>query len=104
MKTVKIGALRNGLSAYLRDVQRGEEVIVCDRDKPVARILPIRDSAADDGDFDFEKHRADMIARGRMRPPIDPTPMDWEAFDALPKPNVSYEDAMEAINWAKGER
>lgn len=103
MKTVKIGALKNKLSSYLRDVQRGEEVIVCDRDKPVARILPIREASADESAFDYEKHKADMIARGKMRPPIDPTPMDWEAFDALPAPVVSAEDAKAALDWVRGE-
>ncbi len=107
MKTVKIGALKNQLSSYLRDVQRGEEVIVCDREKPVARIIPIRDPAAtvsDDAEFDYEKYRAGLIAQGRMHPPIDPTPIDWDAFDALPKPTVSAEASAEAIRWAKGNR
>lgn len=95
MKTVKIGALRNDLSGYLRYVRQGEEVIVCDRDKPVARILPIRSSS-------FDEHTAKLIARGILRPPIDPTPMDWDAFDALPAPTVSAEASAEAIRWAKG--
>lgn len=97
MKTVKIGALKNHLSSYLRDVQRGDEVIVCDRNKPVARIVPIRDSSLDGT-------RDKLIARGILRPPIDPTPMDWDAFDALPAPTVSAEAAAEAIRWAKGNR
>ena len=42
MKTVNIGTLKNKLSAYLQDVRNGEEVIVQDRKKPIARIVPIR--------------------------------------------------------------
>lgn len=104
MKTVNIGTLKNQLSAYLHYVRSGEEIIVRDRNKPVARIVPIRDSARDSSGFDFEKHKADLIARGILRPPIDPAPMDWDAFDALPKPTVSAEAAAEAIRWAKGNR
>ena len=38
MKTVKIGELKNRLSYYLRRVQRGESILVCDRDRVIARI------------------------------------------------------------------
>ena len=37
-KTVKIAELKNRLSHYLRRVQRGESILVCDRDRIVARI------------------------------------------------------------------
>jgi prevent-host-death family protein len=36
VKTVKIAELRNRLSYYLRRVQRGESILVCDRD----RVIP----------------------------------------------------------------
>jgi prevent-host-death family protein len=96
MKTVKIGALKNELSAYLRYVKQGEEVIVCDRDTPVARIVPIHASSVGE-----EATR--RIPRKGIRPPIDPTPMDWDAFDALPAPTVSAEDAKAALDWVRGE-
>src|SRR5258708_9298393 len=40
MRTVKIGDLKAQLSAHIQFVREGEEVLVCDRDKPVARIIP----------------------------------------------------------------
>jgi prevent-host-death family protein len=40
MKRVKIAELKAGLSAYLAAVRNGEEVIVCDRATPVARLMP----------------------------------------------------------------
>ena len=100
MKSVKIGELKNHLSAYLKDVQRGEEVIVCDNNKPVARILPFPKATAGS----YEAERQELIARGVLRPRQNTEPMDWVAFDALPGPVVSAEDAKEAIDWAKGER
>jgi antitoxin (DNA-binding transcriptional repressor) of toxin-antitoxin stability system len=38
MKTVKIAELKNRLSYYLRRVQRGESLLVCVRDRVIARI------------------------------------------------------------------
>jgi antitoxin (DNA-binding transcriptional repressor) of toxin-antitoxin stability system len=35
---VKIAELKNRLSYYLRRVQRGESILVCDRDRVIARI------------------------------------------------------------------
>jgi len=37
---VKIAQFKNGLSRYLRSVQRGGEIIVKDRDTPIARVVP----------------------------------------------------------------
>ena len=38
MKTATITETKNGLSALLGEVQRGETIVVLDRDRPVARI------------------------------------------------------------------
>ena len=38
MKPVKIAELKNRLSYYLRLVQRGESILVADRDRVIARI------------------------------------------------------------------
>lgn len=39
-KTVKVAELKAQLSAYLRSARLGHSVIVCDRETPVARIVP----------------------------------------------------------------
>ncbi len=38
IKAVKIAELKNRLSYYLRRVQRGESILVCDRERVIARI------------------------------------------------------------------
>jgi antitoxin (DNA-binding transcriptional repressor) of toxin-antitoxin stability system len=38
MRTVRIADLKNRLSYYLRKVQQGESILVCDRDRAIARI------------------------------------------------------------------
>jgi prevent-host-death family protein len=42
MKRVKIADLKDHLSQHLREVERGGEVEVTDRDRPIARIVPVR--------------------------------------------------------------
>ncbi len=98
MRTVNIGVLRNQLSAYLQIVRKGEEVIVRDRDVPVARILPIQPQP------ELDPEEARLVAAGILRLPKNPKPIDWKAFWALPRPTVSDEAVKEAIDWVKGER
>lgn len=40
MKTAKIAELKANLSAYLAEVRNGETVVVCDRETPIARLVP----------------------------------------------------------------
>ena len=41
MKSVKIAELKDRLSQHLRAVERGEEIEVTDRRRPIARIVPV---------------------------------------------------------------
>jgi prevent-host-death family protein len=41
MKSVKIAELKDKLSEYLRAAEAGDEVIVTDRNRPIARISPV---------------------------------------------------------------
>jgi prevent-host-death family protein len=41
MKHVRIAELKDRLSEHLRAVERGGEVVVMDRNRPIARIVPI---------------------------------------------------------------
>jgi prevent-host-death family protein len=61
---VGIRDLKNGLSKYIDRVEAGEEVIVTDRGRPVARLSPI-DAAHD--------RLADLVAAGVVRPPASGT-------------------------------
>lgn len=72
MRRVRISDLKARLSAHLKRVQEGEEVIVCDRDKPVARIVPI-------GSQDEPEREQRLISRGVMLPPLKPRrePVSW---------------------------
>ena len=41
-KTVKVAELKARLSEYLRAARRGHPVTVCERDTPIARLVPYR--------------------------------------------------------------
>ncbi|MGC2162306.1 MAG: type II toxin-antitoxin system prevent-host-death family antitoxin [Silvibacterium sp.] len=61
MKTAQIGELRNKLSGYLREVRKGEEILIHDRNIPVAKIIPyVPDS--------IEEQERILIATGQMTP------------------------------------
>lgn len=57
---VGIRELKNGLSRYIERVRAGEEVIVTDRGRPVARLSPV-DASTD--------RLADLVAEGLVRAP-----------------------------------
>jgi prevent-host-death family protein len=93
MKFVQIGDLKNHLSAYLREVRKGEEFIVRDRNLPVARIIPYVPES-------IEEQERILIAQGKLRPPKNPAKdrKKWlEEFWALPRPNLDSETAKRAV-------
>lgn len=48
MKTVTIHEAKTQLSKYLVEIEEnGEEIIIARRDKPVARLIPIKDTKVD---------------------------------------------------------
>lgn len=62
MRTVNISDLKARLSAHIQIVRDGEEVLVCERNKPVARIVPLRLAERS------EQERR-LVARGVLAPP-----------------------------------
>jgi len=64
MRSVNIGELKARLSEHLRWVRSGEEVLVCDRNKPVARIVPCHTE-------DQSERERRLIARGILTPPLE---------------------------------
>ena len=60
MRSTNIADLRNRLTHYLREVRAGEEIVVRDRQRPIAKIVPftVDDDEAED---------AALVAGGLMR-------------------------------------
>jgi prevent-host-death family protein len=59
MKTAKVSELKASLSKYVARVKSGEEVIITERGKPVAKLVPI----PQDEDPEMERMR-DLERRG----------------------------------------
>ena len=70
MRRVNVSDLKARLSAHLEFVRKGEEVLVCDRDKPVARIVPVRPE-------NYPEQERRLIARGILAPPLKKHPASW---------------------------
>jgi antitoxin (DNA-binding transcriptional repressor) of toxin-antitoxin stability system len=76
MKIASVTELKNGLSAYLKEVVSGETVLVMDRKRPVAVFQPI---GSDHGD----ERLAGLVASGIVSPPAGR--LDLDAFFAEPR-------------------
>jgi len=77
MKRTSIATLKARLSEYLDAVKSGEEVIVTDRGKPIARLSPVA------GRDRIDSRMADLVRTGHVRLPVGPLPKD---FWTLPRP------------------
>jgi antitoxin (DNA-binding transcriptional repressor) of toxin-antitoxin stability system len=82
MKKAKIAELRNGLSRYLDHVRAGGTVLVYDRDKPIAEIVPITKGKAVSKQDRDEERLARLEAKGAI---IRPT-RDFAAWLKTHKP------------------
>ncbi len=76
---IGIRELRADLSQWLKQVQAGEEILVTDRGKPIARITPANGRSKLD----------ELIARGLVRPASRPVPAE---FPPLIKANGPVSD------------
>jgi prevent-host-death family protein len=94
MRTVNIADLKNNLSAHLERVRAGEELLVKDRNRPIARLVPF--AAGDDVDSD----ELELAAAGLIRLPTSSLP---DSFWKMPAPRVSLEDAVSAVTSERDE-
>lgn len=87
MISVSISSLKNRLSHFLRHVKKGETIIIMDRDKPIAEILPFSQSKENqEGDLAVLESQG-LIRRG------DPSKLKtWKP--SLQKKNVGVLDAL----------
>jgi prevent-host-death family protein len=66
MRTAKISELKANLSAHIRYVKRGHDVLILDRNTPVARLTSV-------GNLEnYDDRIKRLIAKGILSPPIEP--------------------------------
>jgi prevent-host-death family protein len=77
VKTAAISQARNHLSELLASVKRGESVLILERDRPIARIVPVEPAGRDDDERLAELERRGIIRRA-ARPPRKTLPRPIE--------------------------
>lgn len=85
MTVAGIAEVKTRLSEYLARVRAGEEVLVTDRGRPVARIVPVIDGAP---------HLRELERRGLMRNPSAALPDD---FLDRPRPSPKTGSVRDAL-------
>jgi prevent-host-death family protein len=88
--TVGVRELRQNLSTYLRQVERGRRLIVTERNRPVAELVPLG-----------REHPGlrRLVAEGRVVPPARA-----ESLDFSPVPLRGDRPATRALEAVRGER
>jgi len=69
MKTAAISALKASLSEYLAGVKAGEEIIVTDRGKPIAKLMPLLPGETEAPDELRNLERAGLVRIGTGKIP-----------------------------------
>ena len=89
MRTTNIAELKNNLSNFLADVKLGEEILISDRNKPFAKIIPLHNSS------DFSAEELALAAAGILRLPEESEIS--ESFLKEKRSNLKAETAIKAV-------
>jgi len=89
MKVAGVSELKASLSRYLAGVKAGEEVLVTERGKPIAKLAPIRKPEDQEEQRLREMERQGLLRIGSRRLP--------KGFWAKPRPNDPKGKALEAL-------
>jgi prevent-host-death family protein len=90
MRSTNIADLRNHLTQYLQEVRAGEEIVVRDRQRPIAKIVPF---TIDDEDAD----EAALVAGGLMRKGSGKIPASfWKAHRS--RSRITLRAAVRAVS------
>lgn len=84
MKKANIATAKNQLSRLLKQVKRGQSILITDRDQPVARLEPVRET---------NSVLARLQATGLLNPP-ETTAFDWNAFLKQPRPRLPAQHSL----------
>ena len=97
MRAVGLKVLKNRLSEYVRLAASGETVLVTDRDRVVAELVPPREGRSP---LLADALLADAVRQGRITPPALP------AAGAPPprKPIMAFHDLMKELQHDREDR
>jgi prevent-host-death family protein len=93
VRSANIAQLRDRLTQYLREVRAGEEIVVRDRQRPIAKIIPLsEDDDADD---------TALVAGGLMRKATHQLP---RSFWRVRRASLTARRAAAAVSADREER
>ena len=97
VKSVNIRALKDRLSAYLRDVQKGDVVLVTDRGQVVAELRqPTLHGLAMDV---TQQRRQQLVEQGVLRPGL---PRDASVYRVTGRLRLTADVVDAALDWTRG--
>ena len=88
MHSVNVAELKDKLSKYLTFAKAGEEVVICDRNLPVAKLIPFSADGSDEQELK-------LVAAGKLRLPK--VRLDVKRLSKIPTGSVLGNQAIEAI-------
>lgn len=88
MRTVNVAKLKDQLSKYLTFAKGGEEIVIRDRNLPVAKLVPFPAEGADDQELK-------LVAAGKLRLPK--VQLDIKQLLKVPTGTVKGNKAIQAI-------
>jgi prevent-host-death family protein len=68
MRKATVSQAKNQLSELLAAVKRGESVLILERDRPIARLVPLEAGAVGDDARLAELERRGVLRRAKRRP------------------------------------
>jgi prevent-host-death family protein len=77
MRTTGVTELKASLSETLARVKSGEEVLITEHGRPIARLMPLPS-------WDMDAATEELVRKGILKPPE--RPFDIEEFFKLPRP------------------
>ena len=100
METVGIRELKNRLSAYIRRAEAGDVILVTDRGRVVAELVP---PARDARLPDFPPGFIELARRGELRLPT--SPHDPELYRRpLPRLDLRGQGVQELLDWMREDK
>jgi antitoxin (DNA-binding transcriptional repressor) of toxin-antitoxin stability system len=88
MRSVNVARLKDQLSKYITFAKSGEEVVIRDRNLPVAKLVPFSAEGADEQELT-------LVAAGKLRMPVEQ--LDIKALLKIPTGTVEGNKAIEAL-------
>lgn len=94
MQTVNVGELQNHLGSYLENVKNGEEIVIREDSRPIAKIVPLTKN-------DYSDEESELIAEGFLSPPKSKKLP--AAFWREKLPEISMERVVKAVTDERDE-